>query len=584
MKESRVKIGAAVIVAVSALACAGQDGSGEVYTEMPVKEVTVFKDGHAFVLHSGKVDLDKEGRAKMDRLPAPVIGTFWPYSADKSVKLKAVKSSRCRTKVERTAMNMQELIEANTGADVVVTEIGDKVYDATILGRPFQSAEEIESKNPDHSHDAALLKSDVVLLSTTNGTRVVALNGIKNITFKGKHKGSLVNEEYRNSMSLEFDWQGKRPAKQIEAGMVYLQRGIRWIPGYKVVIDGKGKANLKLNATVVNELVDVDDITMNLVIGVPSFAFKESVDPISMQKAVAQLSQSFQVDNQTAYAFSNAIMTQHVAPVYQASRPSVSSGGTMDLGPDVTGSGKSEDLYVFTVKNISLKKGERMVIPVAEFELEYRDVYTLDIPFTPPPEVWQNLGHSQINEVAKLFHAPKVMHNIRLRNSSKYPLTTAPALIMKEDKVIAQGMMTYTAIGSESDLELTVAVNVEVKKKDRETERKPNAINWNGNTYARIDLNGTITLTSFADDDIEVEISRHVLGAVDQAGQSGRIEMVNVFEDSSFTAGRYPAWWGWYSWPYWWYHLNSVGRISWTAKLEPDKAMEFQYSWHYYWR
>ena len=49
---------------------------------MPVQEVTVFKDGHAFVLHAGKMPVDENGNVVMDYLPCPVIGTFWPYSAD----------------------------------------------------------------------------------------------------------------------------------------------------------------------------------------------------------------------------------------------------------------------------------------------------------------------------------------------------------------------------------------------------------------------------------------------------------------------------------------------------------------------
>src|SRR6516225_9340588 len=57
---------------------------------MPVREVTVFKDGHALMLHSGKMPVEPSGDVLMDYLPVPVLGTFWPYSADKDVKLTAV--------------------------------------------------------------------------------------------------------------------------------------------------------------------------------------------------------------------------------------------------------------------------------------------------------------------------------------------------------------------------------------------------------------------------------------------------------------------------------------------------------------
>ena len=82
-------------------------------------------------------------------------------------------------------------------------------------------------------------------------------------------------------------------------GLLYLQKGIRWIPSYKFVIDGKGGVTVQLEATLINELADLDDVTANLVVGVPSFAFADTADPIGMGQTVAQLSQYFQPDAQT---------------------------------------------------------------------------------------------------------------------------------------------------------------------------------------------------------------------------------------------------------------------------------------------
>ena len=55
-------------------------------TRMPIKEVTVFKDGHAFVVHQGRAPVDAKGHVVLDRLPTPLLGTFWPYSADREVR------------------------------------------------------------------------------------------------------------------------------------------------------------------------------------------------------------------------------------------------------------------------------------------------------------------------------------------------------------------------------------------------------------------------------------------------------------------------------------------------------------------
>ena len=63
---------------------------------MPVKEVTVFKDGHAFVLHEGPMPTDAEGNVVLDYLPTPIVGTFWSYSAQTDVKLTGVVSGKRR--------------------------------------------------------------------------------------------------------------------------------------------------------------------------------------------------------------------------------------------------------------------------------------------------------------------------------------------------------------------------------------------------------------------------------------------------------------------------------------------------------
>ena len=115
----------------------------EALAKMPVKEVTVFKDGHALVLHAGKMPTDKKGDVIMDYLPTPVLGTFWPYSADKEAKLVSTVASTRKVLLERTVLHLREMIEANLGAEVVVTEmpVGEKpvTYEATILSVPAQT-------------------------------------------------------------------------------------------------------------------------------------------------------------------------------------------------------------------------------------------------------------------------------------------------------------------------------------------------------------------------------------------------------------------------------------------------------------
>lgn len=571
-----------IFMVLPSQAKSGESILAQKLSDMPIKEITVFKDGHVFVLHEGAMPTDVEGNVTIDYLPRPIIGTFWSYCAQAGAKLKGVVSGRRIVSVERTALTIPDLIRANIGAKVQIAQDRFDANEYVIQDIPKRTSEELEKASPRAGGEQLPQQGDIVLLRYINGIKAIPISSIREITFLEEYKSVLREQEFRDLMTLKLDWASNKPARTANVGMVYVQRGIRWIPNYRIEIDGKGEAVVKLQATIINELADIKDVKAHLVVGVPTFTFKETVDPISLQQTVAKLSSAFQSDSRTAYSFSNAIASQVVVPVHGTEE--LRRSETIDLGPGVAESGKSEDLYVFTLEHITLKKGQRMVAPVAEYKLKYKDVFVLDLPFAPPPEVRQSFSSEQIAQLAKVFSAPKVIHKIRLNNTAECPLTTAPAMILSEGRIIAQGMMTYTAVGASSDLELTQAVGVSCKKSDQETERIPNAAQWDGYSYARSNLKGIITLTNYRATAVELEINRWVMGTVDMATGEGKIEHLSLEEGDWVASDGYPFWWHWYRWPYWWYRFNQVGRISWKLKLEPGKSVSLEYVWHYFWR
>ena len=530
-----------------------------------------------------------------------MLGTFWPYSADKNAKLNSVVASQRRVLVQRTALNLREMLEANVSAEAIVSEVGTNRYAATIAGFPVRSAEEMDQTNPPNSSEKLPEKGNIVLLKTSDGLKAVNIERIQDVTFKQDFRPGAPNEEFRNLLTLKLDWTGPA-AKSAQVGLLYLQKGVRWIPSYKVTIDGKGEAVVKLQATILNELTDLEDAIVNLVIGVPTFAFKETIDPMALQQTAAQLSQYFRGDaanSPLAANFSNAIMSQ------SARVGEFRQGGEAGPGagvPELPEGTRNEDLFVFTLKHITLKKGERVVVPVVEFTLPYKDVFTLDLPFAPPRELRGSINSAQQQELARLFSMPKVMHQLRLSNKSQYPLTTAPALIIRGAKVLSQGMMTYTAVGASSDLAITTAVDIQARKSDAETQ--PNFLadgvameipqdhpreaghlpRKRRERLGGTDCTANITLTNHRTEPVTVEIARHVLGNADKADHDGAVEKINVFENGdSGGSGEYPFWWNWYGWPAWWSYFNGVSRINWTVNLDPGKSLELGYAWHYFW-
>jgi hypothetical protein len=548
--------------------------------DLPVREVTVFKDGHAFVLHEGKMTADEQGDVVMDYLPRPIIGTFWVYSADESMKLRNVVSGSKIVTLGRTAMTTAELIEANAGKRVRFRDTRGEELEGVIIGVPKQTTDELAKNSVPGTSPQLPIKGQVVLLRIAEGIKVVELSSLQEVTFLDEPASSIDASEFRNLMTLRF---GKEKAGvNTDVGMMYVQRGIRWIPSYRVEIDGKGKAVLKLQATIINELKDLSDVKAHLVIGVPSFAFKDTVDPMSMQETVARLGSVFNNDSRSAYAYSNGIMTQQVRmSEYDGSGASV-TGDVLDLGPEVAGAQTNEDLFVFTLEHVTLRKGERMVMPIAEYSFDYKDIYKLDLPFSPPGEMMNNIGSEQQLEMARLMSSPKVKHTIRFTNSGKQPITTAPATVVKDGQVLSQGMTQYTAPGNDCDLELTVAVNLSVRRTDTETGRQPNAINTNGRNFEKVSLAGNINVVNRGEKAVEVEVKRSVLGKVISATSDGVITQIGP-QDWGTVVGELPGWWRSYGWPGWWYNVNSIGSIKWVVKIEAGKTADLGYEWSYFW-
>lgn len=580
---TRFPLGALLLIAAVGAAAADPAAPLGALAKMPVKEVTVFKDGHAYVVHQGTMPVDAAGSVLLDLLPNPVLGTFWPYSVNAATPLQSVTAGRRRVTVERTALTVRELLEANPGAEVIVTEGTKTPYQATVVKALVRPTEEVEATAPAPGAEALPQKGNVLLLKTVEGTKAVNIDAITDVKFVGKYETKLAHEEYRNLLTLKLDRAGQPAAKTAEVGMAYVQKGVRWIPNYRVELDGKGKATVKMQATLINELTDLKDATVNLVVGVPSFYFKDTADPIGLSQALAQLSPYFQTDASTQFALSNSMMTQQIARGGEVRR---GPAPAPDLGPNLDGGGSAnEDLFVFTVKNVTLAKGQRMVLAVSQQTVDYKDVYTLEVPYSPPLELRQQAHTAQTAELVKMMAAPKVQHKVRLTNGNVQPFTTAPALVVKDGKVLSQGMMTYTSKRATADLTLTTAVDVKVKKKDKEAKRTPNAQTHEGHAYWRIDIASSIELTNAGAKPIEVEVTRYVLGNLDKAADGVKAEMVNLLEDDDDTSvAARPAWWGYYAWPGWWGHFNGVGRLTWTAKLEPGQSSEQAYAWHYYWR
>jgi hypothetical protein len=526
---------------------------------LPVREVTVFKDGHAYLLREARLPANANGELVLDELPIPVMGTFWPYASN-GARLVYAKAGNEKIESDVEVLDLRQLIEANKGRKATIKDASNDTISGLLLGVP--------------QREGTNAVANFVLIEAAEGTRAIDLGQVRWIQIEGQPERRIKQSSQKARLRLRTE---STPSvgggAEARVGVAYVQRGLRWVPAYKLDIDGAGKARVQMEATLVNDLIDLDGVTMNLVIGVPTFEFGGLNDPISMQQELAAV--SARMDAQQAFynVASNSLRTQ-VAGFAGEAAPDAAA-------PEVAGGEAAEDLFVFTLRNISLKKGEHMTLPLREFYLSYADLYKLDLPFTLPMEVRERLNSQQILDLARQLAKPTVIHTLRLKNESDAPLTTAPALVLSKGRVLAQGKLLYTPIGAQTDLAINPAIDVRVTTDEREVGRTPDAVSWNKENYGRIDLAGEIRLLNQKNLPIEVEVTRQVLGLADSVEQGGTMRQLEIASIAR-ELERAP-WWGWWSWPYWWFRFNGFGEYRWTVKLEPGKEAVLKSKWHYFW-
>ena len=306
-----------------------------------------------------------------NELPRPVLGTFWAFEEESGAELRSVRGSRSEVDLERRPETIAELIEASVGRKIIWRISEDESREATIAG--LLVSEPVAAQDPPPgSHFNNLGRpynipvnkpaSKAVLLRFDDGSTLVQpIEHLREVTFvEAPDLEVMISDRVEaERLTVDLEWDGV-PDPTADVGVMYVQRGLRWIPGYRVTMLNHGRARIELQATLINELDDLDDVRCNLVIGMPRFEFEHTMDPIALSQVIASLGPYFQTASQTGAAFSNALMSQTA----RMGDTVAGAAGPGQPAVEVSGSERAEDLYVFGIDHVTLRRGERMVIPI----------------------------------------------------------------------------------------------------------------------------------------------------------------------------------------------------------------------------
>lgn len=562
---------------------------------LPIREITAFKDGHSLVLRSGKASVNEDGDVVLAELPRPIMGTFWAEENEHSSRLASITVDSSANTTIRPAATTEELLSANVGRTIAFRSGGDSELRSGVLIDVIDHRLQSQQPSPIWNGyswvpqpQAISASQRIALIQFENDIAALPLSQMSDIRFIGSPP--MLDFEVQTDqerMTLDLDWSGT-PEDTADVSLMYIQRGLRWIPSYRITMLDGDRVNIELQATLINELADLDSVKMHLAIGVPQFAFEHTPDPMALRESFDSLGLFFQRagNGQTGAMLSNAIMSQSMRMSEVRRDNGGNAGNNQPPAPELTGSERAEDLYVFTLDNISLQRGARMVVPLVSYEVSAESVYRLDLPASPPVQALQHFNNDQHRKLAQLLNRPIAKHLLRIDNSNtnNFPITTAPALVVKNGRTLAQGMLTYAAPGATVDLEVGAAVDIAVNTDERETGREPNAVNWDGYSYTDIGVSFQAELTNRKPHAVTLEVRKLAFGLPASVGQDGEAIALSVFGHDAFDLPSGIAWWHWYNWPYYWHRLNGASRFTWTVKLDAGETSELDASWKYYWR
>ena len=146
----------------------------------------------------------------------------------------------------------------------------------------------------------------------------------------------------------------------------------------------KKTANVAMQAEFLNEAEDIDNVPVDIVVGVPSFRVRETPSPLVLeatmrnllqQSAPAMMNQPMLMTQQAG--FSNSAFDARSGERHGRGRNPDSGEEQLVLPTDLEASG-TQDLFVYSLAKLKLRR-DNAAMPILTADVPYRDLYTWDV-------------------------------------------------------------------------------------------------------------------------------------------------------------------------------------------------------------
>lgn len=493
----RLILSGIVIFVFFAGLCQGREESSA------LRSLAVFKNGLGFVIRTAKLDLD-DGWGEVGFVPNSTLGCLWLFPQTPQAYVESARVGWRKQQQERECLVLADLLQVNAGAKVrlhLLVGQPDLALEGELLAMPA----------PARGAEGVL---PLVQLKTHGGSVItLPLEQVRFIEWPEDYKHRIAEEKANKVLQVKIRNGGGGESLH----MAYLTRGVSWLPCYWLDVRDAEKARIMLKATLLNDLEDFQDLDVDFVVGYPNFVFSRIGSPMNLEEDVESFLSRLSGRAMDSGALAN-ISTQALSR--NAWQVDGSDQTSMETGPDIGSAGQSEeDLFFFSQKQVSLRKGERGEYTIFSTQVPYEHVYECSLNDISGIDEWGN--RRQQGERERGSKLP-VWHCLKLTNTSQYPWTTGPALVMKGDAPLAQNQLNYLARGAAGLLRLTYAPDIAVQQGEDETSRRDDVV-INRSRYTEVQVQGTVSLRNHKDEPVKMEVSKILSGAVLSASDAAKI-------------------------------------------------------------
>jgi hypothetical protein len=477
-----------------------------------IERLALFKNGLGHATATATLPANTT-TVRIGQLPVPSYGTFW-IGYPKEVKIRSVTTAMETVDELVPVSAVDQLLRLNPGRKVVLHLSGATAGQQGVVAGVVQPlavppvAAEPPSpyfmdfrrppERPYYYGYPSGPQSGIVLVKTDNGMVALSPGAVQWADFEGGEPLCVTtNQPKRPAIRLELE----KAAGGEKVSVAYLARGITWVPSYRIDLSDEKNARFSAQAQIINEMADLQEVYVDLVTGFPNIQFAELPNPVAMSQSLADFLKSLatgraeggdrshmmqqQAITVNAFAYDNAPL-----PTYSTA----ASGQT------------AEDLFLYPLPKVSLKKGETATIPLFTADMPYRHLYTWKIGDQLDGDSSRPRGDGK--------SAEEVWHVCRVVNAAKMPLTTAVAEFVKDGQFVGQDTCFYTATGAEASIRINRAMNVQAEQAEVEVERKRNAANFYGYGHDLVKLTGELKIRNRLDKAIDLEITKELSGEV----------------------------------------------------------------------